>query len=434
ETFALGVNMPARAVAFETLKKFDGIKRDWMRSRSFLQMAGRAGRRGIDEEGHVYANVDPEQDRLPELKAVMLGRAEEVDSRFQLSYATLLKLYSHLGEGIYDACKRSFAYFRHRKRRSSPFRNMVTLVERRIALLQQQGYLEGQRLTDKGRIAASIYGYEIALTELLHGRLIEKLEPQQLAALLVSIVYESKRDSWFLPLPRRLLKPLQQETQRLLGPFLLAESEMRLPPTKPLDWGLARAAWAWSEGAEFQELLSYTDAQPGDVVRTFRMAIQLIRQLHKPVHAMVDEPERQRVLRELLAETHRRLKRDEIDAERQLRQSLHADAGDEILEALPHERIEEEGIDDEALEHLLKDELRVTEPPRAALPEDGGNGARSPAVPHEQTPATPPEATSEPAAASPRAPSSLPGEPESAPEESEEAFAFFDLDAEEAAS
>ncbi|RME75075.1 MAG: DEAD/DEAH box helicase, partial [Planctomycetota bacterium] len=33
ETFALGVNMPARAVAFETLKKFDGIKRDWMRSR-----------------------------------------------------------------------------------------------------------------------------------------------------------------------------------------------------------------------------------------------------------------------------------------------------------------------------------------------------------------------------------------------------------------
>ena len=63
ETFALGINMPARSVGFESLRKFDGVKLDLMRTRNFRQMAGRAGRRGIDDHGFVYANVNPEEDR-----------------------------------------------------------------------------------------------------------------------------------------------------------------------------------------------------------------------------------------------------------------------------------------------------------------------------------------------------------------------------------
>ena len=51
ETFALGINMPARAVVFDSLTKFDGIDFDYMRTRDYMQMAGRAGRLGMDEEG-----------------------------------------------------------------------------------------------------------------------------------------------------------------------------------------------------------------------------------------------------------------------------------------------------------------------------------------------------------------------------------------------
>ena len=40
ETFALGINMPARTVAFSGLRKFDGVNFDYMRRRDFLQMAG----------------------------------------------------------------------------------------------------------------------------------------------------------------------------------------------------------------------------------------------------------------------------------------------------------------------------------------------------------------------------------------------------------
>jgi superfamily II RNA helicase len=50
ETFALGINMPARTVCFDALRKFDGVDFDYMKTRDYLQMAGRAGRQGIDDE------------------------------------------------------------------------------------------------------------------------------------------------------------------------------------------------------------------------------------------------------------------------------------------------------------------------------------------------------------------------------------------------
>ncbi|MBI4323048.1 MAG: DEAD/DEAH box helicase, partial [Candidatus Omnitrophica bacterium] len=51
ETFALGINMPARSVVIDTLKKRIGGRFDLLRSRQLSQMAGRAGRRGMDEAG-----------------------------------------------------------------------------------------------------------------------------------------------------------------------------------------------------------------------------------------------------------------------------------------------------------------------------------------------------------------------------------------------
>jgi superfamily II RNA helicase len=53
ETFALGVNMPASTVIFDTLEKFDGVEFNYLMTRHYNQMAGRAGRRGMDEVGYV---------------------------------------------------------------------------------------------------------------------------------------------------------------------------------------------------------------------------------------------------------------------------------------------------------------------------------------------------------------------------------------------
>ena len=53
ETFAMGVNMPARTVVFDTIRKHDGTGFRNLLPAEYIQMAGRAGRRGLDTTGTV---------------------------------------------------------------------------------------------------------------------------------------------------------------------------------------------------------------------------------------------------------------------------------------------------------------------------------------------------------------------------------------------
>lgn len=54
ETFAMGVNMPARTVVFDTIRKHDGTGFRNLLPAEYIQMAGRAGRRGLDTTGTVH--------------------------------------------------------------------------------------------------------------------------------------------------------------------------------------------------------------------------------------------------------------------------------------------------------------------------------------------------------------------------------------------
>ena len=59
ETLALGINMPARSVIIEKLSKFTGEHHEFLTPGEYTQLAGRAGRRGIDEVGYVVVLWDP---------------------------------------------------------------------------------------------------------------------------------------------------------------------------------------------------------------------------------------------------------------------------------------------------------------------------------------------------------------------------------------
>ena len=122
ETFALGVNMPARSVAFEGIRKWNGVARVPLKTREYQQMAGRAGRRGIDSKGSVYLTFDPFNDDPNLVTSMVKGRVEPVESQFNLSYGTLLNLYARLGEGIYTACERSFSNFKALRASEKPDR------------------------------------------------------------------------------------------------------------------------------------------------------------------------------------------------------------------------------------------------------------------------------------------------------------------------
>jgi len=92
ETFAVGLNMPARTVVFLDLKKpGDGNGFRPLRPDEYIQMAGRAGRRGKDTRGIVLYLPARDPIDAPELQAILSGKLLPLESRLQFHYDFILK-------------------------------------------------------------------------------------------------------------------------------------------------------------------------------------------------------------------------------------------------------------------------------------------------------------------------------------------------------
>ncbi|EMT64718.1 rRNA-processing arch domain-containing protein [Fusarium oxysporum II5] len=91
ETFSIGLNMPAKTVVFTQVTKWDGVKRRPLTSSEYIQMAGRAGRRGLDARGIVIMMID---DKLePDTaKEIVTGHQDRLNSAFYLGYNMILNL------------------------------------------------------------------------------------------------------------------------------------------------------------------------------------------------------------------------------------------------------------------------------------------------------------------------------------------------------
>ncbi len=116
ETFAVGINMPACSVVFDSLEKFDGIGFRYLKAREYHQMSGRAGRRGIDTIGYVYSQIVPAYADTGEIKAVVVDKVEPIESQFNLSYSSILNLYQKYGDDIYDVYTMSLSNHQNRVR------------------------------------------------------------------------------------------------------------------------------------------------------------------------------------------------------------------------------------------------------------------------------------------------------------------------------
>lgn len=113
ETFAVGINMPARSVVFESLMKHDGFTFRYLTAREFQQMSGRAGRRGIDPVGFAYSIVNPTEFSVDGIMKTFAREVESIESQFSLSYSSLLNLYDRFSHGIYEVCERSFNNYKN---------------------------------------------------------------------------------------------------------------------------------------------------------------------------------------------------------------------------------------------------------------------------------------------------------------------------------
>lgn len=91
ETFAMGLNMPARTVLFTSPRKFDGKETRWITSGEYIQMSGRAGRRGLDDKGIVILMIDEKVSKAVG-KDIVQGKPDPINSAFHLTYNMVLNL------------------------------------------------------------------------------------------------------------------------------------------------------------------------------------------------------------------------------------------------------------------------------------------------------------------------------------------------------
>lgn len=308
ETFALGVNMPAKCVIFDALRKFDGIEVNYLKTRDYLQMAGRAGRQGMDDEGLVLSKIRLDQASYAQLKRITEGECEGVFSRFNLSYSTLLNLFLKLGNGVYNAYDRSFAHYQQPKSQRAKEAPRNRLIAQRMKVLKARGYIEDSEATPRGELARKVNGYEIQVTEFFTAGIFERASVTELAAIFIAIVYEPRKmdDSDVLRIR------CENECKTLIRSWRKEEKRQGLVElTKRPDFSLNAVVSAWVKGESFENLQRLTSASEGDLVRNLRMALQLMRQLRRLL-PRGDE------LAGKLAEAAGLMDRDVVDARRQL--------------------------------------------------------------------------------------------------------------------
>ncbi|KAI4818074.1 hypothetical protein KUCAC02_011439 [Chaenocephalus aceratus] len=109
QTFAMGVNMPARTVVFDSIRKHDGTGFRNLLPGEYIQMAGRAGRRGLDATGTVIILCKAGVHEMGDLHVMMLGKPTTLQSQFRLTYTMILNLLRVEALRVTDMMRRSFS-------------------------------------------------------------------------------------------------------------------------------------------------------------------------------------------------------------------------------------------------------------------------------------------------------------------------------------
>ncbi len=330
ETLALGVNMPARSVALERFTKYSDAGRQFLTSAEYAQMTGRAGRRGLDDEGHAIVCFSSDLS-LFDVGRVALAPPADLHSSFRPTYNFTANLVNHFDyETAVDVVRRSFAQFENDRRPAGSRRPLTDQMIARHHVLEELGYAEGWTLNPQGQLLRSIYHEcDLLIAESVAAGVFEDLEPSELAGLLSCFVYESRRSTRAVNAARQVSTKKKRVHHDRLGQdrrtsiaerlreitFIDAtirevEDRYKVPHFKEPDGHFATVIAAWARGVTLSTVLDLADAEigqtsPGDFVRNAKQVADLCEQLARLTElqevAEVANSARDAVLRSVVA-------------------------------------------------------------------------------------------------------------------------------------
>ncbi len=306
ETLSLGINMPARTVVMDRFTKYGGSGRATLTSGEFAQMSGRAGRRGLDDEGHavvVFSNETP----INDVARVATAPPPELHSSFRPTYnltSNLVHRYSR--DRALEILDQTYAQFEARRRGAGANnRDITAQFQRRLGILEELGYLDGWRLTERGKLLEGLYHEsDLLLAEIIEAGFLDDLEPALVAGALSSLVFEPRHARVAPPthpkkaskkakgaLPDRLGGPRQRELKERVA-LITARSEVihaletqhRVPRSRKADGGIATAVASWARGAPLGVVLDVArrdvgEVAAGDFVRIAKQVADLCEQV-----------------------------------------------------------------------------------------------------------------------------------------------------------
>ncbi|QRW07322.1 ATP-dependent RNA helicase DOB1 [Ceratobasidium sp. AG-Ba] len=134
ETFSIGLNMPAKTVVFTDVEKFDGRSVRPLSSGEYIQMSGRAGRRGLDDRGVVIMMVNAKLEPAT-AKGMVKGEADRLDSAFHLGYNMVLNLMRVEGVSPEYMLERCFYQFQNGAKVPGLETQLAELEEKRAGFI-----------------------------------------------------------------------------------------------------------------------------------------------------------------------------------------------------------------------------------------------------------------------------------------------------------
>lgn len=273
ETFAVGINMPAKTVCFASLRKFDGRNFRLLNSKEFFQIAGRAGRRGIDKEGFVYILIDRRDFEYEKIKAMTTADTEPIMSQFRLSVNTVLNLIKqHSHKEIDEILRQNFHSFQEYGPGVKKTVKMHMVFQNLKKKLEKLGYINNNALTEKGEFASKIYSDEILTAELFATDFYKSFNEYQILMLLASICYEHRERTVF---HKKFHSPDIEKLQKLLHEHPYFSKEKRFSYMKRLT-ALTQPCYT---GITIFDIINHTTLLEGDIIRFFRQIIDRINQV-----------------------------------------------------------------------------------------------------------------------------------------------------------